>query len=204
MRRTGTPLAIKAAREELRRRGVGETPSWVEWLERWPGRAAFAEEEDAPEAAEAGEKALEHYLEVVESRCLYCGAREPLQFHPFVALGPPSEVLSRTVAAMAVVVVGVSLGIVTGWVSRRVGRAIIDGGRGESLLLHFVLCDGCASQAVNDEDAFPPEVYGLHPWVAPLMQVGYDGMVLDPDHPTMVQAAKRLGRPPSEIGITMV
>jgi hypothetical protein len=46
-----TPPAVEAAREELHRRGVRKKPSWVEWLERWPGRAAFAEEDDAPQAA---------------------------------------------------------------------------------------------------------------------------------------------------------
>jgi hypothetical protein len=201
-----TPPAVEAAREELQRRGMGEKPPWVEWMARWPGRAAFAEEDDAPEAADGGEKPLEHYLEIVESRCLYCGAREPLQFHPFVVSARPSEELPRVAAATAVRMVGRSLDVVgAGLVSAMVGRAILDEGRAtESLLLHLVLCDGCAREAVNEHDEFPPEVYGLHPWVEPLAQVGYEVMVLAPDRPTMVQAAKQLMSPPSAIGIRMV
>jgi hypothetical protein len=200
-----TPPAIEAAREELQRRGVGEKPSWAEWLARWPGRAAFAEADDAPEAAEGGEKPLDHYLEAVESRCLYCGVREPLQFHPFVVSAHPSEELSRFVAAGAVRMVGRSFGIAGGLVSGLLGWTILNEGRArESLLLYFVLCDDCAPEAVSEKNEFPPEVYALHPWVDPLMQVGYEVMVRDPDHSTIVQAAKRLKSPPSAVGIRMV
>lgn len=200
-----TPPAVHAAREELRRRGERETPPWVEWLERWPGRAAFAEEDDAPVGAEGGERPLEHYLEAAESRCFYCGAREPLQFHPFVVWTRSSDELPRAVAARAVRLVGRSFGGIGGLVGAVVGRAILEVGRAtESLLLHFVLCDDCAPRAENEENEFPPEVYALHPWVEPLMQAGYDMMVLDPDRPTIAQAAKGLKSPPSAVGIMMV
>lgn len=201
-----TPPAVEAAREELQRRGLREKPSWVEWLERWPGRAAFTEEDDAPVDAEDGERPLEHYLGTVESRCLYCGAREPLQFHPFVVSARPSVEPSRAAAAVAVVMVGGSLGIAgAGLASRMVGRTILNGGKAaESLLLHFVLCDDCASEAVNETSAFPLEAYALHPWIEPLSQVGYEIIVLNPDHSMIVQAAKRLKGPPSAVGIKMV
>jgi hypothetical protein len=198
-----TPPAVEAAREELQCRGVGEKPSWMEWLARWPGRAAFAEEDDAP--AEGGEMPLGHYLEAVESRCLYCGARKSLQFHPFVVAARPSDDMSRFFAATAVRLVGRSFGIVGGLVSVVVRSTILEEGSAtESLLLHLVLCDECAQEAVNEKDELPPEVHWLHPWVEPLVQVGYEGIVLHPDHSTIVQAAKRLKSPPSAVGVTMV
>lgn len=200
-----TPPAVEAAREELRRRGVREKPSWVEWLERWPGRAAFADEDDAPEDADAGERPLEHYLATVESRCLYCGAREPLQSHPFVVSARRLGDLPRVVAAAAVLMVGRSFGMVGGVVAGVVGLIILIWGRTKgSLLLHLVLCDDCAQKAVNEKDEFPPEVYALHPWVDPLSRVGYGVLVLHPDHSAIAQAGKRLKSPPSAVGITMV
>lgn len=200
-----TPPAVEAARQELQRRGVGEKPSWVEWLARWPGREAFVEGDPEPEDEEAGEQPLEHYLETVESRCLYCGAWRPLQFHPFVVAARPAVELPRAAAAVAVQMVGRSFGIVGGLVSAAVGWTILDGAKAtEGLLLDLVLCDGCAQEAVNERNAFPPEVYALHPWLGPLAQAGYDMMVLRPDHSTIVQAAQRLKSLPSAVGITMV
>jgi hypothetical protein len=198
-----TPPADEAAREELQRRGVPEKLSSVEWLARWPGRAAFAEEDDAP--VEGGERRISDYLEAVESRCLYCGAREPLQFHPFVVLaGPSMEQLPRPAAAAAVQMVGRSFGIAGGLVAAAVGRTILAGGAPQSLLLHFVLCDDCADQAVNEEDELPREVYTLHPWVDPLVQAGYEFLMRKPHHSVIVQAAKGLKSPPSAVGIMMV
>jgi hypothetical protein len=175
----------------------------VEWLEQWPGRAAFAEEDDAP--VEGGEKPLGHYLEAVESRCLYCGARQALQFHPFVVAARPSVDVPRVAAARVARLVGRSFGIAGVLVSAVASWTLLDGAvTSESLLLHFVLCDDCAQQAVNENNELPPEVYGLHPWVEPLLQVGYEGIVLKPDHATVVRAAKRLKSPPSAVGIMMV
>jgi hypothetical protein len=65
-----------------------------------------------------------------------------------------------------------------------VGWTSLDGAKvPDTLLLQLVLCNDCAREAANEKNELPAEAYALHPWVDPLVQVGYEMMVLQPDHP---------------------
>jgi hypothetical protein len=212
-----THEAREAAKAELRSRGADLNPPptadaeeaeldgpWRTWLAEWPGPPAVEV------AREDGERTIGGYLEEVETCCLYCGASDGLQYHPFVMASYADNAMRvgqiLGAAAVKVYVGGAIGGLVSGLLLGSARAEPEDPGPGEvikrgSFLLHLVLCDSCAVSAVNRRNVFPLPVYGLHPWVETLALVGYAWLRTDPRTEVVNAALRQMRWRPSAIGV---